>query len=98
MSTNKTAARPEEGIIIGLIFLYVIINVMLKNVLFDLDGTISDSREGVIGCFQHTLKELTGLYIEESAIMKLIGTPIRTIFTAINMRRSVLQATGYIRG
>ncbi|MFC1946617.1 HAD hydrolase-like protein [Chloroflexota bacterium] len=56
---------------------------MLKNVLFDLDGTISDSREGVIGCFQHTLKELTGSYIEESAIMKLIGTPIRTIFSEL---------------
>ena len=56
---------------------------MLKNILFDLDGTISDSREGVIGCFQHTLKEMTGSYIEEAAIMKLIGTPIRTIFSEL---------------
>ena len=56
---------------------------MLINILFDLDGTISDSREGVIGCFQHTLKELTGLYIEEFAIMKLIGIPIRTIFSEL---------------
>jgi len=56
---------------------------MLKNILFDLDGTISDSREGVIGCFQHTLKGMTGSCIEESAIMKLIGTPIRTIFSEL---------------
>lgn len=53
---------------------------MLKNILFDLDGTISDSRQGVIGCFQHTLKELTGSYSEESMIVNLIGIPIRTIF------------------
>ncbi len=59
---------------------YGIINVMLRNVLFDLDGTISDSREGVVGCFQHTLKELTGSYSEESMIMNLIGIPIRAIF------------------
>ncbi|HEY95712.1 MAG TPA: HAD hydrolase-like protein [Dehalococcoidia bacterium] len=56
---------------------------MLKNILFDLDGTITDSREGVIGCFQHTLKELTGSYSEESTIMNLIGTPIRTIFNKL---------------
>lgn len=56
---------------------------MLKNILFDLDGTISDSREGVVGCFQHTLKELTGLYSEESMIMNLIGIPIRTIFSEL---------------
>jgi phosphoglycolate phosphatase len=53
---------------------------MIKNILFDLDGTISDSREGVVGCFQHTLKELTGSHPEESVIMNLIGIPIRTIF------------------
>ncbi|UCD09051.1 MAG: HAD hydrolase-like protein [Dehalococcoidales bacterium] len=56
---------------------------MLKNLLFDLDGTISDSREGVIGCFQHTLKVLTGSYAEESVIMKLIGIPIHTIFSKL---------------
>ena len=57
--------------------------IMIKNTLFDLDGTISDSRKGVIGCFQHTLKELTGSYSEESVIMNLIGIPIRTIFSEL---------------
>jgi phosphoglycolate phosphatase len=56
---------------------------MLRNILFDLDGTISDSREGVVGCFQHTLKELTGSYSEESMIMNLIGIPIRTVFNEL---------------
>lgn len=62
---------------------YGIINVMIKNILFDLDGTISDSREGVVGCFQHTLRELTGSYSEESVIMNLIGIPIWTIFSEL---------------
>ena len=56
---------------------------MIKNILLDLDGTISDSREGVIGCFQHTLKVLTGSYPEESVIMKLIGIPIHIIFSEL---------------
>jgi len=56
---------------------------MLINVLFDLDGTISNSREGVVGCFQYTLKELRGAYSEESVIMNLIGIPIRTIFSKL---------------
>ena len=60
---------------------YGIIDVMISNVLFDLDGTISNSSEGVIGCFQHTLKELTGYYSDEPSIIKLIGTPIQAIFS-----------------
>ncbi len=56
---------------------------MIRNVLFDLDGTISNSSEGVIGCFQHTLKELTGYYSDESSLITLIGTPIRAIFSEL---------------
>jgi|ETNmetMinimDraft_20_1059909.scaffolds.fasta_scaffold877353_1 phosphoglycolate phosphatase-like HAD superfamily hydrolase len=31
---------------------------MLQNVLFDLDGTLTDSKEGVMRCFQHAIEEL----------------------------------------
>ncbi|MFC2073155.1 HAD hydrolase-like protein [Chloroflexota bacterium] len=53
---------------------------MLSNVLFDLDGTLTDSQEGVIKCFQYAIKELGQLYYNESEIMNLIGVPIRSIF------------------
>jgi phosphoglycolate phosphatase len=28
------------------------------NVLFDLDGTLTDPREGIVACFKHALREL----------------------------------------
>ncbi len=56
---------------------------MLKNVLFDLDGTLTDSQGGVIQCFQFTIKELGQPYWSESDIKKLIGIPIRSIFQEV---------------
>jgi len=53
---------------------------MLKNVLFDLDGTLTDSQEGVIKCFQYTIMELRQAYCSESELKSLIGVPIRSIF------------------
>ena len=56
---------------------------MIKNVLFDLDGTLSDSSIGVIGCFQHTLGMLAGPHYTEEAIIRHVGTPLRRIFTSL---------------
>jgi len=53
---------------------------MLKNILFDLDGTLTDSQEGVIKCFQYTIMELRQTYCSESELKTLIGVPIRLIF------------------
>ncbi len=53
---------------------------MLKNLLFDLDGTLTDSQEGVIKCFQFTIMELRQAHCSESELKNLIGVPIRSIF------------------
>ena len=53
---------------------------MLLNVLFDLDGTLTDPREGVIRCFQYAIKKLDQSSRNKSDINKLIGVPIRLIF------------------
>lgn len=52
---------------------------MIKNVLFDLDGTLTDSRQGITGCFQHTVKELSGFRYSDEEIMSYVGIPLRKI-------------------
>jgi phosphoglycolate phosphatase len=56
---------------------------MIKNVLFDLDGTISDSQEGVVGCYQYTIGKLSRYRYEDNEIKKLIGTPLRGMLSIL---------------
>ena len=56
---------------------------MITNLLFDLDGTLSDSREGVIGCFQYTIGKLTPYSYSDDEIQAHVGAEIRTIFQAL---------------
>jgi phosphoglycolate phosphatase len=64
------------------VFLYKIL-IMIKNVLFDLDGTISDSQEGVIGSYQYTIGKLSRYHYEDNEIKKLIGTPLRGMLSSL---------------
>jgi len=52
---------------------------MIKNILFDLDGTLSDSREGIIGCFQYTVSRLSNFSYSGDEILGYVGIPLRTI-------------------
>lgn len=56
---------------------------MIKNVLFDLDGTVSDSQEGVIGCYQYTIGKLSRYRYEDKEIKKMIGTPLRGMLSSL---------------
>jgi phosphoglycolate phosphatase len=50
------------------------------NVLFDLDGTLTDPREGIVACIQHALASLLRPVPDESALLKFIGPPLRDCF------------------
>lgn len=50
--------------------------------IFDLDGTLTDSKEGIIRTFQHTLKKY-GIVRSDEELMKYIGPPIFDIFREI---------------
>ncbi len=53
---------------------------MKKTILFDLDGTITDSGEGIIRCAQATLKHF-GLPVPEAQSMRdFVGPPLRESF------------------
>lgn len=54
-----------------------------KNIIFDFDGTLIDSRQGVIMAFKKTIKELTSEEIEEQKIIQLIGVPLAQIISIL---------------
>ncbi len=53
---------------------------MLSNILFDLDGTITDPKEGITRCIQYALKQLGQLCPNEEYLTSLIGPPLHSIF------------------
>jgi len=46
------------------------------HLLFDLDGTLSDSRPGIVRCFHHALIELGADVPSESRLARYIGSPL----------------------
>jgi len=50
------------------------------NVLVDLDGTLTDSRPGIVACIQHALGTLGYAVPEASALVKYVGPPLHAAF------------------
>ena len=52
----------------------------LNNVLFDLDGTIMDPKEGFVKCIQYALNRLGQPSLDEDYIANMIGPPLQATF------------------
>ena len=50
------------------------------HLFFDLDGTLTDSADGIIACIQHALACLNQRTPSADEIRPLIGSPLRAIF------------------
>lgn len=50
------------------------------NVLLDLDGTLTDPREGIVGCIRHALHELGEAVPNDAELARYIGPPLRDAF------------------
>ncbi|MFT4047953.1 MAG: HAD hydrolase-like protein [Solimonas sp.] len=50
------------------------------NVLLDLDGTLTDSQEGIIRCMQYALQRMGRALPETGALRRLIGPPTQVTF------------------
>lgn len=70
------------------------------NVLFDLDGTLTDPRQGILACFKHALE---ALYVDPPADRELegfIGPPLHESFARLfgpNKRAMVKEAVALYR-
>ncbi len=56
---------------------------MLSNVFFDLDGTITDSKEGIEKCYHYAFQRLNRAYPAEIKMNDLIGPPLRIAFSKL---------------
>jgi phosphoglycolate phosphatase len=54
----------------------------IKNILFDLDGTLTDPAEGIIKCYQYSLGRLNKQCPPPEELAAFIGPPIRATFAA----------------
>ena len=50
---------------------------MIRTVLFDLDGTLTDSREGIVNSVKYTVEKLGGPMPDPQTLLKFIGLPYR---------------------
>lgn len=51
-----------------------------KYLLFDLDGTLTDSKEGIIKCVRHALEEMKKPIPPEEELLEMLGPPLRDVF------------------
>jgi phosphoglycolate phosphatase len=56
---------------------------VVKNVLFDLDGTLTNPREGITRCLQYALEKLGQPVPLQSELEAYIGPPLRGTFASI---------------
>ena len=55
----------------------------IRNVLFDLDGTLTDPAEGIVRCIQHSLNTLEIPCPAPDELTRYIGPPLREVFVTI---------------
>ena len=56
---------------------------MIKNIIFDFDGTIGDSTALIVQCFQDTLSELNLRVCTAQECRETIGLPLRAAFVQL---------------
>lgn len=54
-----------------------------RTLLFDLDGTLTDPRPGIVGCIRHALDRLGAPCPEDDALATFIGPPLRRTFATL---------------
>lgn len=53
---------------------------MIHTVLFDLDGTLTDSREGIVNSVKYAIERLGGSMPDQQTLLKFIGPPLQESF------------------
>ena len=53
---------------------------MYSYILFDLDGTLTDSREGILNCVRAAIEDYGDPVPEEETLLRFIGPPLQDSF------------------
>ena len=53
---------------------------MYRYIFFDLDGTLTDSKEGIFNCVRYALEKLEAPVPEESVLLNFLGPPLQDSF------------------
>ena len=53
---------------------------MYRYILFDLDGTLTDSREGILNCVRAAIEDYGDPVPEEETLLRFIGPPLQDSF------------------
>jgi phosphoglycolate phosphatase len=72
----------------------------LPTVLFDLDGTLTDSRAGITACIRHALDRVGHSCPDEQALAVYVGPPLRGTFSTLlgtTDRARIEAALGHYR-
>ena len=56
---------------------------MIKNIFFDLDGTLTDPADGITNCINYSLQKLGEPTRPKTDLFKCIGPPLRQSYTSI---------------
>lgn len=67
----------------------------MKACFFDLDGTLIDSIELIVRCFQHTVKTHLGISITRETVLSKIGMPLRPLLEAMSPGKGSLLTETY---
>jgi phosphoglycolate phosphatase len=55
----------------------------MNNILFDLDGTLTDSVHGIMNCFRYTLENLNLSVPTETELFSFVGPPLHRTFATL---------------
>ena len=50
---------------------------MYRYILFDLDGTLTDSKEGILNCLRYAFEKMGQPVPPEATLLKFIGPPLQ---------------------
>lgn len=71
---------------------------MYQYILFDLDGTLTDSKEGIMNCFKYAVEKLGDVPPSDDKLLSFIGPPLKHSFGSLGYdEEKIERAIRYYR-